>query len=158
MSLAFPAGTTATLAFDGILLTAVVAFLLVFLIRKFLVQTTLLRRVFRAWPHAIVIVDSDGLIQMFDHKAEQLTGYKEKEIRGQPLEILLPINRRARHAQVHMPAFFNQPTARQMGAGLDLNIRNSSGVHVPVDVSLSPVATSHGLYVLANVRIREDDV
>jgi PAS domain S-box-containing protein len=146
--------TVGTLVFDAIALVAVLGLVLFAAVRRFWFQFVLIRMVFRSWPYAIVIVDSAGIIRLFDRKAEQLFGYREKDVRGKALEILLPINRRGGHTQVHLPAFFAQPTARQMGAGLDLNIRNSSGVHVPVDVSLSPVVTSRGLFVVANVQPR----
>jgi protein-histidine pros-kinase len=138
------------------LLVAAGAFLY-FRIRSVTFQLALVRTLFRSLPYAIVVIDHDGLIVLYDRLAEETFGYSWKEVKGQPIEMLVPLNRRARHAQIHRPHYFEQPTVRRMGAGLELEIRfqHKTGILVRADVSLSPLDTSRGVYVFASIRPHE---
>lgn len=137
-----------------ITVVGVVGALAYFRVRTMLFRFSLVRTLFRSLPYAIVVVDHEGLIVLFDRLAEETFGYTWKEVRGQPVETLLPMNRRARHAQIHRPHYFTNPTVRRMGEGLDLHFQHKSGILVRADVSLSPLDTSRGVYVFASIRPR----
>jgi signal transduction histidine kinase len=69
---------------------------------------------------------------------------------GQQIEMLVP--ERFRSAHVHMrAAFFDETESRTMGPRRDLSGRRKHGAEVPIEVSLSPLITAEGQFVLASI-------
>ena len=102
-------------------------------------------------PDAMVVVGNDGRILLVNLRAEELFGYQRSELLGQPLELLIP--ERARHGHtLHLEKFFAHPEARPMGSGLELHARRKDGSELPIEVSLSPLRTVHGITVSAAIR------
>lgn len=102
-------------------------------------------------PDAVILIDSDGRILLVNRQAERLFEYTREELVGQPVEVLVPEQFRARHAQ-HRDGFFAGPKVRGMGAGLELFGRRKGGAEFPIEISLSPIHTDEGLLVTAAVR------
>ncbi len=109
-------------------------------------------RIMDVVPEGILLTDQAGRIVMANARCEALFGYRREELLGQSLEILLPEDRRAAH-QVLRADFVARPRSRDMGTpGLDLQARRKDGSVFPVDVSLAPLQTDEGLWVVAAVR------
>lgn len=102
-------------------------------------------------PDGMVIVDRSGAIQVVNAQTERLFGYTRLELRGRPIELLLPERFRATHVR-HRFGYFGHPQARPMGANLDLFGRRKDGSEFPVDISLSPMESEDGTLVIAAVR------
>ncbi len=102
-------------------------------------------------PDAMVIVRSDGRIALVNSQAERLFGYPREELLGQPVEMLVPLRYRGRHED-HRSAFFGQPRARSMGAGLELYGLRRDGSEFPVEISLSPLETEEGMFISSAIR------
>jgi PAS domain S-box-containing protein len=51
----------------------------------------------REMPDAVIYADGDGIIQFWNHGAERIFGYAEREALGQSLDIIVPENLRQRH-------------------------------------------------------------
>ncbi|WP_229211402.1 MULTISPECIES: PAS domain S-box protein [unclassified Duganella] len=101
---------------------------------------------------AMLIVDQAGSIVLANPALESMFGYGSGEMLGLALEALVPARFHAAHVG-HRADFFEQPRARAMGAGAELFGRHRDGHEFGVEVSLSPLRTSHGLpLVLATVR------
>lgn len=111
----------------------------------------LLRQLLETAPDGLVVVHEDGTILVVNSTAEQLFGYSRAELAGRPLELLLPERYRPAHVQ-HRRDYLAAPRRRLMGSGLELWARRKDGSEYPVDISLSPVQTDHGLLIIAAVR------
>jgi PAS domain S-box-containing protein len=111
----------------------------------------LLEAMFEASPDALIVVDSGGRVELASPAAERLFGYRTDEIEGQPIEFLIPEDRRQSHLH-HRRNYFKEPLGRPMGVGLDLLGRRRDGSVFPVDISLVPTSLGGKLRVGAFVR------
>ncbi len=104
-----------------------------------------------ALPDAIVAVDRDGTIVQVNSQAQDLFGYKRDELIGQKVEVLVPESYRRQHHH-HRETFAQTPKIRRMGADVDLYGRRRNASVFPVEISLSPVSTEKGTFVLSAIR------
>ena len=102
-------------------------------------------------PDAVVAVDRDGTILQVNSQAQELFGYRRDELIGQKVELLVPESYRQQHHH-HRQDFARAPKTRRMGADLDLYGRRRNGSEFPVEISLSPVSTEKGMFVLSAIR------
>jgi len=106
---------------------------------------------FKAASESLIIVDRGGDILEANPKTEQLFGYSQDELVGQPIEILLPPQYRELHRK-HRDEYFAAPRNRAMGNGFNLVGRRKEGSEFPVEVSLTYArGTSRGDLVVAAV-------
>jgi PAS domain S-box-containing protein len=102
-------------------------------------------------PDAIVAVDHSGTIVQINSQTQELFGYDRDQLIGQKIEMLVPDRYRRQH-QHHRKNFAEVPKTRRMGADLDLYGRRRNGSEFPVEISLSPVSTEQGTFVLSAIR------
>lgn len=102
-------------------------------------------------PDAIVVVDTAGRIVQANARTRAIFGYDPDDLVGSPIERLVPERYRPDHPE-KVEQFFTKPTARSMGAGLELEGQHADGSTFPVDVSLSPIIVAGELEVVAAVR------
>jgi len=104
-----------------------------------------------AMPDALVIVGQDGRIVLVNEKTENLFGYQRDDLLGQSIEVLVPARFRGGHVG-HRDNYLSAPRARPMGVGLDLSGKRSDGTEFPCEISLAPVRTESGTWIIAAVR------
>ena len=102
-------------------------------------------------PDAVLLVDEAGRIGYANARTRQIFGYEPDELVDQPLEVLLPARYREVHVR-HRSTYLAAPRARPMGVGLDLFALRKDGSEFLVDISLSPVQTRAGTFVIAMIR------
>jgi len=102
-------------------------------------------------PDAIIAVDHSGTIVQVNSQAQELFGYERDELIGQKVEMLVPESYRQQHHH-HRETFARTPKTRRMGAELELSGRRRNGSEFPVEISLSPVSTEKGQFVLSAIR------
>jgi PAS domain S-box-containing protein len=98
----------------------------------------------------MLMVDRSRRITLVNRRTEELFGYTRQELLGLPVETLVPVRVRERHAE-DVRLFFRNPNTRAMGAGRDLFGRRKDGTDVPLEIGLTPVETSEGLCTLAAI-------
>ena len=104
-----------------------------------------------ALPDATIAVDRSGTIVQVNSQTQEMFGYDRAELVGQKVELLVPERYRRQH-HTHRENFAETPKARRMGADLDLHGRRRNGSEFPVEISLSPVSTENGEFVLSAIR------
>lgn len=102
-------------------------------------------------PDAMVIVNSEGNIELVNSQTEKLFGYARQALIGRSIEVLVPERFRERHA-AHRAAYGSAPRVRNINLRLELYGRRKDGSEFPADISLSPVPTPEGLLVFSNIR------
>lgn len=114
-------------------------------------ETALPPHLLETIPDAVIAVDDTGTIVQVNPQTEAMFGYGHKELIGQKVELLVPKRYRDRHHQ-HRASYASQPKIRRMGAGLDLYGTRKDGSEFPVEISLSPISTPSGCFVLSAIR------
>jgi len=109
------------------------------------------RELLEAAPDAIMQVDAEGRIILLNRVTEDMFGYSRDELMGQPVEVLIPQELHARHAE-HRANYRQHPMTRTMGNGLALEGIRKDGSRFPVEISLSPSESEEGFRVTAIIR------
>jgi diguanylate cyclase (GGDEF)-like protein/PAS domain S-box-containing protein len=114
------------------------------------VQSQRERVTLSAAPDGILWVDSGGRILMANPAIEALTGYAASELVGQTVDVFLPPDLRARHAQ-SVRDYFASPRSRAMGS-MDLKLLRRDGQSLPVDISLGYWEEGDQRHAIAYIR------
>lgn len=104
-----------------------------------------------AAPDAMVIADANGRLRLVNRQAERVFGYTAAELIGQSIDVLLPERLHMLHWR-HRADYMAHPRARTMGVDLELVARRKDGSEFAVEVSLSPLHTSHGPLITSVIR------
>ena len=102
-------------------------------------------------PDGILVSDDGGRIMMVNRQVEDLFGYDHDTLIGTNVESLLPARLRRAH-ETHRANYEAAPALRPMGVGLELLGCRSDGSEFPIEVSLSPAATEHGIATVVVIR------
>lgn len=102
---------------------------------------------FEAFSEALVLTDSDGVMQVSNPIAQQLFGYADSELHGRPVEMLIPPRLREQHRQT-LQQFLAQPEKISLKQGHGLLALSRDGREFQVDISLSPMPHQDRTYIL----------
>ncbi|MEQ9671334.1 PAS domain S-box protein [Coleofasciculus sp. G2-EDA-02] len=101
---------------------------------------------------AIISVDAQQRITLFNQGAEKMFGYKAEHVLGQPLDLLLPPCAATIHRQ-HVTNFAESVgTARQMGERNELFGRRYDGTEFPTEASISKLEINGEILCTAILR------
>lgn len=103
-----------------------------------------------ASPHAIVVVDQNGLIVLVNSSTESLFHYSRQELIGQPVELLVPVNIRGQHVQ-DRAEYLKNPQQKQLGGGRELHGLRRDGTEFSVEIGLNPIYTNTGVYIFGAI-------
>ena len=105
---------------------------------------------------AIVGVDTEQRIRVWNHAAAEMFGYAEEEIVGCRLSTLIPEDRQQAHSESFRS--FEQGTRdrRAMGHGTELFGRRRGGESFPVEIAISRIPLVDGVLLMACVRDMTD--
>ncbi len=106
---------------------------------------------FQSVPEAIVIAKHDGEIIQANQLADELFDYKQGELVGQSIEILVPSQYRTIH-QAKRHTYNQNPHQRQMADSIELNACRSDNTIFPVQISLNPIEIQGENYTICMVK------
>ncbi|MDX1673701.1 MAG: PAS domain-containing sensor histidine kinase [Longimicrobiales bacterium] len=103
-----------------------------------------LERIVEIAADAIISVDEDHCIILFNRGAEEIFGWDREEVIGRPLDILLPERFRHLHG-AHLDRFAEGPeAARHMGQRREIAGVRKDGWEFPAEASISRLDTPSG--------------
>src|SRR6185369_14376085 len=109
------------------------------------------RGLLEAAPDAMVVVNQGGEIVLLNVQAEKQFGYQRDELLGQDVKRIIPkgfaerlLSDGLRSAEVAL--------AQQIGTGIELVGRRKDGSEFPIELMLSPLASTEGILVTAAIR------
>ena len=114
-------------------------------------NAAVLRQLIDALADGIVLADGDGRIVLANRRAAAMFGYRPGELGGRRVESLMPAGLRDVHL-LNRAAYALKPTARPMADRARLVGLCKDGSTIPVTITLRPVPTASGHFVLAVVR------
>jgi anti-anti-sigma factor len=100
---------------------------------------------------ALVLTDDEGNIALANRRCAEMFGYQRGELAGRPVDSLVPADLQAAH-HGYRAAYAKAPRPRPMGERARLVGVRKDGATVPVEISLTPVPTANGHFVLAVIR------
>jgi anti-anti-sigma factor len=115
-----------------------------------------LRQLIDALADGIVFADENGRIMLANRRAAAMFGYRPGELAGRLVESLMPAGLRDAH-RLNRAAYALKPTARPMADRARLVGLRKDGTTIPVTITLSPVPTASGHFILAVVRDATQD-
>ena len=110
------------------------------------------REVLAMAPDAIVAVDEDQRIIIFNRAAETLFGYRTEEVSGQFLDLLLPSRLTAAYRR-HLAEFAHSPeSVRRMSERGEVVGRRKNGEEFPAEAAISKLVENGKTTLMAVVR------
>lgn len=108
-------------------------------------------RLLQAAPDGILIVDKNGIIEFSNAQIKTILGYNKEEIKGRPIEFLVPDHQRKTHRKKR-GHFHQDPQKRVMGSEMELLAKHKDGSRVPVDIMLGPLEEEGRQSTIAIIR------
>lgn len=94
-----------------------------------------LRSILSTVPDAMVVIDSHGTIRSFSTAAEQMFGYREADVLGENVSLLMPSPDRERHDR-YMSRYMDTGERRIIGIGRVTTARRRDGATFPIELAI----------------------
>jgi PAS domain S-box-containing protein len=85
---------------------------------------------------AIVCIDEEGIVRVWNNSAEKMFGYSRSEIIGQPITAIIPERYKNRHEE-GLRRFLQTGQHKIIGKSVGLSGKTKEGLEVPIELSLS---------------------
>lgn len=103
-----------------------------------------------AFPAGVIVCNGEGIIVQCNGELSRQFGYPMEHLIGLPVDKLLAEQYREQHYSL-MQQYMRNPQKRIMGSGKALFGQRQDGSVFPVEIGLTPVETTDGLFVIASV-------
>jgi two-component system sensor kinase FixL len=100
---------------------------------------------------AIVIIDERGLIRRFNRAAESIFGYRECDVRGRNVSVLMPEPHSSRH-DGYLRRYAETGKAAVIGKGREELGRRSNGETFPMQLSVGEIRQAEGSSYVGIIR------
>jgi PAS domain S-box-containing protein len=109
------------------------------------------RGLLEAAPDAMVVVNQGGDIVLLNLQTEKQFGYRRDELLGQKVTNIIPVGFAERLIADGLRSA-EDALAQQIGTGIELIGRRKDGSEFPIELMLSPLASTEGTLVTAAIR------
>ena len=112
------------------------------------------RKIVEGAPEAILFVDHQGIIRLWNHGAEKMFGYLEHEAVGQNLDLIIP----ERYLKRHRDGYFNVMQTGETHYGdelLAVPTTRKDGTRISLEFSISLLRNNKGRVIGATAIIRD---
>ncbi|MDR4505705.1 MAG: PAS domain S-box protein [Candidatus Scalindua sp.] len=99
---------------------------------------------------AIVCIDENGIITIWNKAAEVIFGYSHEEIIGQQILTIIPEKYKEDHKK-GLKLFLETNETRITGKTVEVDGRKKNGEEIPIDVSLSYQKVDNGKYIFTAI-------
>lgn len=113
-------------------------------------ERDVLDAIFKMVPDAIISIDQEGRIRMFNPGAERIFGRSHASVQGQPVEMLIPKRLREGHQEAQQRFVNAGGATRMMGLRRVKGLR-ADGQEIDLESSISHVSLPEGHYSLATL-------
>lgn len=114
---------------------------------------------FKGVSEGVLVVNENQIIVQVNQAAEDMFGYKDNELEGKHLNMLIPSRVHAKH-DAYFKLFMQKGESRKMGVGSDLFGVKKSGEKFPVEAGLSPFNYKDESFVLSlitDISVRKEN-
>ncbi len=108
------------------------------------------RGLLEAAPDAMVVVNQAGDIVLVNLQAENRFGYRRDELLGRKVTEI--IGDFSDHMITQARRRVDDPLGQQIGTAIELSGKQKDGIEFPIEIMLSPLASSDGILVTAAIR------
>lgn len=101
-----------------------------------------------AVSEGILVINRDQTIVATNSRTDEMFGYKKNELKGSPLNLLIPDSYHAKHEN-HVTNYYRKKDKRRMAQGRSLFGVRKNGEEFPLEVGLNPFTLYDSTYVMA---------
>lgn len=113
-------------------------------------SSKLFNKILNSIQISLIMVDAKGIIISANHYTEELFGYGQSELIGNPVEILVPERFKKNHTK-QRENYIRLPKLRPLGQGRHFYGLRIDGSEVPIEIALTPIRIEKGLFILASI-------
>jgi len=110
-----------------------------------------LRAIFDHALDAIITIDAQGSVQSFNHAAERIFGWREDEVMGRNLKMLMPPPDSERHDQ-YLKSYVDCGAPKIIGIGRMVTGLHKDGTRIPLELGISEMRVGDQLLFCGIVR------
>ena len=104
---------------------------------------------------AVIVINAKGLIERFNRSAEKIFGYKDKEVLGRNINILMPSPYAEQH-DGYLHNYLKTHVPKIIGIGREVKAKHKDGTIFPIDLSVGEFTHDELPYFVGFVRDLSD--
>jgi len=111
-----------------------------------------IQSIFNSAPDAVIVINSDSIIEKWNQKAEKLFGWSFSEVVGKPIyDFIIPLQHREGHKN-GMKRFLETGVGPVLHKEIDISAINKTGNEFDIQLSISPVTLKDKTLFIAFIR------